>query len=94
MIDISPKVSCLMITYNQENFIEETIESVLSQDYENLEIVISDDASTDKTPDILKGYQKKYPNKIKIYIQEKNVGIIYYRQKIKIQIISILEEKM
>lgn len=72
---MKPKVSCLIITYNQEHFIDETINSVLNQDYENLEIVISDDGSTDSTPEILESYQKRFPDKIKILTRQENLGI-------------------
>lgn len=44
-----PLVSFCIVTFNQENFIEECIKSVLQLDYENLEIIISDDCSTDGT---------------------------------------------
>ena len=47
-----PLVSIMIITYNQEEFIAETIESCLSQTYENIEIIVGDDASKDRTPSI------------------------------------------
>lgn len=65
----------MIVTYNQENLISETIESVLSQDYENLEIVVSDDASTDKTPEIINEYAERYPGKIIPVINKVNLGI-------------------
>ncbi|MBQ4860871.1 glycosyltransferase [Pseudoalteromonas sp. MMG013] len=70
-----PLVSATVVSYNQEHFIAECLESILAQDYENFEIVVSDDASTDRTPEILKGYQAKYPEKIRINLNENNLGI-------------------
>lgn len=67
------KVQILMSTYNGERFLAEQIESLLAQTWENLEILIRDDGSKDKTPDILKGYSKEYKN-IKIYLEE-NKGV-------------------
>ena len=60
MKDFLPKVSVMIITYNQEDLIAETIESVISQDYENLEIIVADDASTDRTVEIISDYVKRY----------------------------------
>ena len=70
-----PKVSVMVITYNQEKFVRETIESVISQDYPNLEYVIADDGSTDSTQEIIKEYQRKFPDIIKAIIGNENVGI-------------------
>lgn len=70
-----PLVSIMIITYNQEEFIAETIESCLSQTYENIEIIVGDDASKDRTPSILMEYKNKYPEKIKLFLNKKNVGI-------------------
>ena len=76
-------VSISMITYNHEKYIQKAIESVLMQktnfDYE---LLIHDDASTDKTADIIKKFESEYPNIIKpIYQMEnqysKNVKISY-----------------
>lgn len=50
------KVSVVMSVYNGEEFIRESIDSLLSQNYSNMEIIITDDCSTDKTHDILKEY--------------------------------------
>ena len=51
---LPPLVSVLMPTRNQSSFITEAIESVLSQNYTNLELIVLDGASTDKTHEILK----------------------------------------
>lgn len=71
----SPKISCLVVTYNQQDVVRETIDSIIAQTYKNLEIVIADDGSTDNTPEILEQYQKQYPDKIKIITGQKNVGV-------------------
>lgn len=74
-MDANPKVSVMIITYNQAHFIRETLDSVLSQDYDNLEIVVADDASTDGTQNILKEYAAKYPDKFVLVLNERNLGI-------------------
>ncbi len=64
-----------MITYNHENYIREAIEGVLMQKTPYpLELVIGDDCSTDNTPNICNEYKAKYPNKIRLLLQEKNIG--------------------
>lgn len=75
MKDFLPKVSVMIITYNQEDLIAETIESVISQDYENLEIIVADDASTDRTVEIISDYVKRYPGKVVPVFNQKNLGI-------------------
>ncbi len=68
-------VSVLLATYNQQAFIAASIESVLSQDYDNLEIVIGDDCSQDNTWAIVKEYQRNHQDKIKAFRNEQNLGI-------------------
>ena len=70
-----PLVSVSLVTYNQQEFIRESIESVLNQDYDNLEIVIGDDCSQDNTWAIVQEYQRNYPDKIKAFRNEQNLGI-------------------
>ena len=74
-LSAQPKVSVMVITYNFADIVHETIDSVLSQDYQNLELIISDDASTDGTQTILKEYANRYPEKIKLILNPKNIGI-------------------
>lgn len=78
-----PLVSVAVITYNQKDYLKESIESVLAQDYKNIEIVIADDCSTDGTQDMLREYDKKYPNKFVLRLSEKswitpNTNLAYF----------------
>ena len=68
------KIDILMATYNGERFLKEQIKSILSQTYKNFNLIISDDASTDKTYEILKYYEQK-DKRVKIFKQDKNIGI-------------------
>lgn len=68
-----PKVSILCLTYNHEKFIKKALDSFLEQKTNfNFEVLIHDDASTDKTIEILKQYQKKYPKIIKPIFEKEN----------------------
>ena len=69
------KIDILLATYNGEKFVKEQIESILNQTYENFNLIISDDASTDNTLNILEEYEKK-DTRIKIFKKEKNKGLI------------------
>ena len=62
-----------MTAYNRAAYISEAIESVLSSTYTNFELIIVDDCSTDTTVSIAKSYEAK-DNRIKVYINEKNLG--------------------
>ena len=68
-------VSVIIVTYNHKHFLHETIESVICQDYEPIEIIITDDGSTDGSVEIIKEYEKKYPQKIKAIFSKINTGI-------------------
>lgn len=67
-----PLVSVQIITYNQQNYVGEAIESTLKQDYPNLEIIVLDDCSDDNTALVVKKYLSD--NRIKYYRNEKNIG--------------------
>lgn len=76
-----PLVSILCVTYNQKDYIVQTIEGFLMQKVDfPIEIIIHDDASTDGTTEILREYVQKYPDLIKPIFQEKN----QYSQKVNI----------
>lgn len=66
-------VSIIMAAYNRENFISESIESVCNQTYDDWELIISDDGSTDKTCDIVNEYIKK-DKRIKLVRSSQNKG--------------------
>lgn len=71
------KISVLVCSYNHEKYIAETLQSILDQktDY-SYEIIVADDASTDKTQSIIRSFQKKYPEKMKkALLRTDNVGI-------------------
>ncbi len=57
----SPLISVIMPCYNAEAFLEETIAGVFQQTYPNIELIIVDDGSTDRSPRLLNEAQKKYP---------------------------------
>jgi glycosyltransferase involved in cell wall biosynthesis len=73
----SPSVSVIMMTYNHEDFIEQAMQSVLRQqgDYK-LTLVISDDSSTDKTPEFIERQIQNYsgPHRINYLRNKKNIG--------------------
>lgn len=70
-----PKVSVLMTTYQQREYVAEAVDSVLLQDYPNWELIIGDDGSTDGTQDVLNSYQKKYKNRVKLIPAKSHAGI-------------------
>jgi len=70
-----PVVSICCITYNHEKFIEEALDSFLMQETDfPFEIVIDDDASPDRTSEIIEQYIEKYPNIMNARLRDKNVG--------------------
>lgn len=66
------KVSILIPAYNHEEFVADCIESVLAQDYKNIEVLICDDKSSDKTYEIIRTYEKKLKERFQTVIIEQN----------------------
>lgn len=68
-------VCIAMLAYNHEDFIEQALNSIITQKVKfKYKIIVAEDYSTDNTRDILKKYQIKYPNLIKLILQNKNIG--------------------
>jgi glycosyltransferase involved in cell wall biosynthesis len=76
-IDETPKITIITVVFNDENNIEKTILSVISQAYENLEYIIVDGGSTDRTLDII----SKYDKLISSFISEPDDGIYHAMNK-------------
>jgi glycosyltransferase involved in cell wall biosynthesis len=70
---LSPLVSIAMCTYNGEPFIAKQIKSILEQTHDNIQLVIVDDGSSDRTIEIIKSFQE-IDIRIKLYQNESNLG--------------------
>lgn len=72
---MKPKISVCIVTYNHEKYIRQCLQSVVDQQVNaDVEIIVSDDCSTDKTRAIIAEFYEVYPTKIKPVFLEKNVG--------------------
>ena len=68
------KVSIIVPIYNSEQYLEKCLDSLIKQTLGEIEIILVDDASTDKSNQIIKVYQEKYPNMIRALYQTENAG--------------------
>lgn len=68
------KISILIPVYNTRRYVGRCIESVLKQDYPNMEVIVVNDGSTDNSLDILNEIQKKHPDVVKV-ISKQNAGV-------------------
>lgn len=66
------KISVVTASYNYQDYIKETIQSVLDQTYNDWELIIVDDCSTDNSVDVIKSFNDE---RIKLFINEKNLGL-------------------
>lgn len=73
------KVSVIVPVYNTEKYLKRCLDSLVKQTLENLEIIVIEDCSPDNSKDILKEYEKKYKDKIKVFHNKTNKGIGYNR---------------
>jgi glycosyltransferase involved in cell wall biosynthesis len=69
---MSPKVSVVVKSYNHAPYVAQTIESVLDQSFQDFEIVVTDDGSTDGTPDVVRQFQDP---RVKLDVLPRNHGI-------------------
>ncbi len=66
------KISVVTASYNYQDYIKETIQSVLDQTYNDLELIIVDDCSNDNSVDVIKSFNDE---RIKLFINKKNLGL-------------------
>lgn len=70
------KISVIVTTFNHEKYIAQCIDSILMQQGDfDLEVVIGDDCSTDRTPEIVLGFRERHPNTIKPFLNAMNLGL-------------------
>jgi len=74
------KVSVIVPAYNSEEFIEKCLVSILAQTYKNLELIVCDDGSSDRTLDIVTNLSQK-DNRIYVLHNKENMGISFSRNK-------------
>ena len=82
--DNTPTASLCLFFYKAENFVEEAIESAFNQTYDDIEIILSDDCSPDRTFDIIKEKAAKYIGNKKIIINQNphNLGLVKHVNKL------------
>lgn len=73
-LGVKPEISVIMSVYNGEEYVAETIESVLCQTFEDWELIIINDCSTDSTSEILSRYAKK-DERVKVHTNEVNLRL-------------------
>ena len=74
---MNKKISVIVAVYNTEKYIEKCLNSLLNQTYQNLEIIVVEDGSTDNSKEVLKKYS--HNDKIKLIYNKKNSGLSYSR---------------
>lgn len=79
MSERKPKISVIIPVYNGEKFLEDTLKAIGKSSYENLEILIIDDGSTDGSQELYEGYAKR-DSRVRCFYQ-KNAGIVAARNK-------------
>ena len=73
---MTPKVSVIVCTYNQEDTIGAALDSILAQQTDfDFEVVVADDCSADRTPAICREYAERYPGKVHAILNDENKGI-------------------
>lgn len=71
---MNPKVSVVLVCYNRGKFLPKTLDSILGQTYKDFELIVSDDCSTDDTPNIVKAYSNR-DTRIRYRCNSKNLGM-------------------
>jgi glycosyltransferase involved in cell wall biosynthesis len=71
---MNPKVTVLIPVFNRERFIDDAIRSVMEQDFDDFELLLVDDGSTDRTPEILEAWKKRDP-RVVVVTSPANQGI-------------------
>ncbi|MCX2977551.1 glycosyltransferase [Candidatus Marimicrobium litorale] len=77
--DYRPLVSIVVPNYNHAEFLSLRLDSIYSQTYQNFEVILLDDASTDNSTDVLTKYQQRYPASTTLLINDENSGGVFHQ---------------
>lgn len=72
---MNPLVSVIAINYNSELYVEETLNSISNQSYDNFELIVIDDCSTDNSISIIRNWLGRYNRPSKLILNKKNTGV-------------------
>lgn len=75
------KVSVIVPVYDVEDYLSRCLDSLINQTFRDYEIICINDCSPDNSAEVLRNYQSEYPNLIKVYHNEKNMGLGRTREK-------------
>ena len=69
------RVSVVLLTYDHERYIAQAVDSVLAQETPfDVELLISEDCSTDRTREIVRDYAARHPDRIRLFLSERNIN--------------------
>jgi glycosyltransferase involved in cell wall biosynthesis len=77
----NPKISVIVPNYNHSLYLRKRLDSIYSQTYQNIEVILLDDASTDESTQILQEYQNMHSTITMSYFNDKNSGGVFYQWK-------------
>lgn len=76
-----PKVTVIIPVYNVERYLERCLDSLIAQSYSNYDVICIDDCSTDNSLVTLRKYETHFPNQIKVFTNNKNMGVGNARER-------------
>ena len=74
-----PLISIIVPNFNHEKYLSLRLDSIYSQTYQNFEVILLDDASTDRSVDVLTRYQKAHPQNTRLLVNENNSGGVFHQ---------------
>jgi glycosyltransferase involved in cell wall biosynthesis len=74
-----PLISIIVPNFNHEKYLALRLDSIYSQTYQNFEVILLDDASTDRSIDVLTRYQKAHPQNTRLVVNENNSGGVFHQ---------------
>lgn len=75
--DKKPLVSVIVPNYNHAPYLKERLDSIYQQTYQNIEVILLDDFSSDNSVEVLKQYARKYPHNTRLIVNEENSGKVF-----------------